>query len=78
MQNYTREFGTSDGAQDILDGQFDQNNFNHLPAVNYLIKHNLCRVAAANSVNIKLLVKELKGRLKKQNETTSSSPSGRQ
>eukprot|EP00957_Ditylum_brightwellii_P203668 15335690-Ditylum_brightwellii.AAC.1 len=77
MQDYIGEFGTERAAQEILDGKFDLNQFKNLPAVNFWIKHNLWRAAAANSVNIKLSVDEFKGLLKKQNESTSSSPSGR-
>eukprot|EP00957_Ditylum_brightwellii_P050154 3802396-Ditylum_brightwellii.AAC.1 len=32
IQDYIGEFRMSDRAQEILDGQFDPNNFNNLPA----------------------------------------------
>eukprot|EP00957_Ditylum_brightwellii_P031866 2416084-Ditylum_brightwellii.AAC.1 len=77
MQDCIGEFGSERGAQEILDGKFDPNQFKNLPAVNFWIKHNLCCAAAANSVNIQLSVDGFKGLLKKQNKSTSSSPSGR-
>eukprot|EP00957_Ditylum_brightwellii_P193185 14710093-Ditylum_brightwellii.AAC.1 len=35
MQEYIGENGTDLGAKDILDSNFDANNFNNLPVVNY-------------------------------------------
>eukprot|EP00957_Ditylum_brightwellii_P057000 4319649-Ditylum_brightwellii.AAC.1 len=64
LQDYIGENGAEKGAKEILDRQFDPNNFNNLPAVNYWIKNNLRRVAAPNSVNILLTVEELKSLLK--------------
>eukprot|EP00957_Ditylum_brightwellii_P091636 6977513-Ditylum_brightwellii.AAC.1 len=49
LRDYIGEFGTEQGAQEILDGQFDPNQFENLPAVNFWIKNNLRRAAAANS-----------------------------
>eukprot|EP00957_Ditylum_brightwellii_P144556 11011468-Ditylum_brightwellii.AAC.1 len=49
MQEYIGENGTGLGAKEILDGDFDPNKYENLPAVNYWIKNNLCRVAAPNS-----------------------------
>eukprot|EP00957_Ditylum_brightwellii_P025752 1948071-Ditylum_brightwellii.AAC.1 len=66
MQEYIGENGTELGAKEILDGDFDPNEYENLPAVNYWIKNNLRRVAAPNSVQITLSVEELKGLLKKQ------------
>eukprot|EP00957_Ditylum_brightwellii_P050682 3842367-Ditylum_brightwellii.AAC.1 len=76
MQEYIGENGIGLGTKDILGGNFNSNNFNNLPAVNYWIKYNLKRVAAPDSVHITLTPAELKGLLEKQSETTSSSPSG--
>eukprot|EP00957_Ditylum_brightwellii_P099504 7579556-Ditylum_brightwellii.AAC.1 len=76
MQEYIRENGTGLGAKEILDGNFDPNQFDNLPAVNYWIKHNLRRTAAQDSVDINLTKEELKSMLKKQSESMSSSPSG--
>eukprot|EP00957_Ditylum_brightwellii_P109935 8385589-Ditylum_brightwellii.AAC.1 len=41
LKDYIGEFGMSRGAQAILDGQFDPNNFENLPTVNYWIKNNI-------------------------------------
>eukprot|EP00957_Ditylum_brightwellii_P040336 3052478-Ditylum_brightwellii.AAC.1 len=76
MQESIGENGTGLGAKEILDGDFDPNKYESLPAVNFWIKNNLRRVAALNSVQITLPVEELKGLLKKQCETMSLSPSG--
>eukprot|EP00957_Ditylum_brightwellii_P197876 15074432-Ditylum_brightwellii.AAC.1 len=54
MQDYIGEFGTERGAQEILDGKFDPNQFENLPAVNYWIKHNLRRAAADDDITILL------------------------
>eukprot|EP00957_Ditylum_brightwellii_P078217 5947677-Ditylum_brightwellii.AAC.1 len=63
--------------QKYIAGNFDPNKFDNLLVVNYWIKNNSNRVAATNSVNMNLTLKELKQLLKRQNKTTSSSPSGR-
>eukprot|EP00957_Ditylum_brightwellii_P189229 14403521-Ditylum_brightwellii.AAC.1 len=76
MQEYIGENSTGLGAKSILDDNFDANNFNNLPTVDYWIKHNLKRVAALDSVNVTLTPTELKGLLENQSVTTSSSPSG--
>eukprot|EP00957_Ditylum_brightwellii_P107137 8174143-Ditylum_brightwellii.AAC.2 len=60
MQDYIGEFGTERGAQEILDGKFDPNQFKNLQAVNFWRKDNLRRAAAANSVNIQLSVENLR------------------
>eukprot|EP00957_Ditylum_brightwellii_P201200 15324539-Ditylum_brightwellii.AAC.4 len=38
MQQYIGEYGTAEGATDILEGKFDSNNFDNLPAVCYWVK----------------------------------------
>eukprot|EP00957_Ditylum_brightwellii_P189869 14454745-Ditylum_brightwellii.AAC.1 len=76
MQDYIGKYGTGEVTREILVGNFDPNKYDNLPAVNYWIKNNLKCVAAANLVKITLMVEELKRLLKKQNEGTSSSPSG--
>eukprot|EP00957_Ditylum_brightwellii_P179333 13661725-Ditylum_brightwellii.AAC.1 len=58
LKDYVGKCGPYRGAQAIFDGQFVPNNFEKLPAVNYWIKNNIQRMAAANSVNIKLLAEE--------------------
>eukprot|EP00957_Ditylum_brightwellii_P142571 10861971-Ditylum_brightwellii.AAC.1 len=49
IQEYIGKYGTGEGAKEILAGNFDPNNFNNLPAMNYWIKNNLKQLAAANS-----------------------------
>eukprot|EP00957_Ditylum_brightwellii_P099694 7594558-Ditylum_brightwellii.AAC.1 len=77
MQDYIEENGTGLGAKEILEGNFDPNNFDSLPAVNHWIKNNLKRTTNPNSIDIALTTDELRSLLKKQCETISSSPSGR-
>eukprot|EP00957_Ditylum_brightwellii_P075803 5761211-Ditylum_brightwellii.AAC.1 len=66
MKECIGENGTGQGAKEILEGKFNPNKFNNLPAVNYWIKHHLRRVATPNSVPISLTVDELKSLLKRQ------------
>eukprot|EP00957_Ditylum_brightwellii_P183337 13965282-Ditylum_brightwellii.AAC.1 len=60
MQEYIGEYGTVEGAKEILEGKYDPNWFEHLSAVNYLIKNNLWQVVVADLVDIYLIVEELK------------------
>eukprot|EP00957_Ditylum_brightwellii_P183601 13984575-Ditylum_brightwellii.AAC.1 len=60
MQDYIGENGTGIGAKEILDGNFDPNNFDNLPAVNHWIKYNLKRATDPNSMDIILTTDELK------------------
>eukprot|EP00957_Ditylum_brightwellii_P057683 4373783-Ditylum_brightwellii.AAC.1 len=76
MQNYIANFGTGKVSKEILDGKFDPNIQENLPAVNNLINNHLYRVAAADFIDITLAVKELKQLFWKQNKATSSSSSG--
>eukprot|EP00957_Ditylum_brightwellii_P119984 9156799-Ditylum_brightwellii.AAC.1 len=48
LQDYIGENGTEKGVKEILEGKFNPNNFDNLPAVNYWIKNNLKQVAAPN------------------------------
>eukprot|EP00957_Ditylum_brightwellii_P157227 11966290-Ditylum_brightwellii.AAC.1 len=41
LKDHIGEFGTSNGAQQILDSNFDTTNFENLPAVNYWIKYHI-------------------------------------
>eukprot|EP00957_Ditylum_brightwellii_P028207 2129617-Ditylum_brightwellii.AAC.1 len=76
MQDYIGENRTENSAKEIVEENFEPNNFDNLPAVNYWIKNNLKQVAAPDSVNITLTVEELKSMFKRQCKTTSLSPSG--
>eukprot|EP00957_Ditylum_brightwellii_P143569 10937809-Ditylum_brightwellii.AAC.2 len=56
IQDYIGENGMEQGAKEILEGNFDPDDFDNLPAVNYWIKNNLKHVAASDSVNIAMTV----------------------
>eukprot|EP00957_Ditylum_brightwellii_P058771 4455565-Ditylum_brightwellii.AAC.1 len=77
LKEHIGEFGTSNGAQQILDGNFDATNFDNLPAVNYWIKHHIQRKAASSTINVSLTIEEYKALFTAQDESTTSSPSGR-
>eukprot|EP00957_Ditylum_brightwellii_P132781 10124936-Ditylum_brightwellii.AAC.2 len=41
MQDCIGEYGTAEGAKEILEGTYDLNKFAHLPAMNHWIKNSL-------------------------------------
>eukprot|EP00957_Ditylum_brightwellii_P147225 11210449-Ditylum_brightwellii.AAC.1 len=41
IKDYLGDFGLGQGAQDILDGQFDPNLAENLPALNFWLQHNI-------------------------------------
>eukprot|EP00957_Ditylum_brightwellii_P026150 1977873-Ditylum_brightwellii.AAC.1 len=47
-----------------------------MPAVNYWLKHHVCRVVPPASVQTKLTLEEFKTAGTKQSKMTTSSPSG--
>eukprot|EP00957_Ditylum_brightwellii_P031872 2416597-Ditylum_brightwellii.AAC.1 len=65
------------GATEIFDGNFNPNVKANLPAVNHWLKHHLRQVALPNSIKVDLVLEEYKQVMKIQDESTSSSPSGR-
>eukprot|EP00957_Ditylum_brightwellii_P201248 15324767-Ditylum_brightwellii.AAC.1 len=77
LRDYTRDCGLGPGYHDILEGNFDPNNSKNLPVVNHWLKHNICRVAPAGSINVDISLQDYKSLMKIQNESTNSSPFGR-
>eukprot|EP00957_Ditylum_brightwellii_P199215 15186636-Ditylum_brightwellii.AAC.1 len=51
LSDHIGKFGTSNRAQEILDGEFDPTNFDNLPAENYWIKHHIQRKAASATID---------------------------
>eukprot|EP00957_Ditylum_brightwellii_P152768 11628361-Ditylum_brightwellii.AAC.1 len=41
IKDYFGNFGLGQGAQDILNGQFDPNLAENLPALNFWLQHNI-------------------------------------
>eukprot|EP00957_Ditylum_brightwellii_P109723 8369533-Ditylum_brightwellii.AAC.1 len=77
LKNYIGEYMLGKGAQDALGGNFDPNKSENLPTVNFWLKHNIQRVAAANSINVEISLDNYKLLKKAQNKSTSLSPLGR-
>eukprot|EP00957_Ditylum_brightwellii_P155289 11821602-Ditylum_brightwellii.AAC.1 len=75
IKDYLGKFGLGQGAQDILEGHFDPNLAENLPALNYWHRHNIWRVAMPGSIEVDLSLQEYKDVFKSQDESTSSSPS---
>jgi hypothetical protein len=77
LRDYIGDNGLGVGSKDILDGNFDPNRSENLPAVNHWLKHNIRRVATENSINVDISLDNYKSLMRVQDESTSSSPSGR-
>eukprot|EP00957_Ditylum_brightwellii_P038189 2887478-Ditylum_brightwellii.AAC.1 len=65
------------GAQDALEANFDPNKSENLPTVSFWLKHNIQRVATANSIKVEISLDNYKSLMKGQNESTSFLNSGR-
>eukprot|EP00957_Ditylum_brightwellii_P060678 4606764-Ditylum_brightwellii.AAC.1 len=52
MEEYIGEFGTDDRAKKIMEGNFDSDLMENIPAVNHWIKNNIRQVAATNYIEI--------------------------
>eukprot|EP00957_Ditylum_brightwellii_P043199 3273567-Ditylum_brightwellii.AAC.1 len=48
-----------------------------MPALNHWLRHNIRRVAAQGSIKVEISLQNYKDLFKSQDESTSSSPSGR-
>eukprot|EP00957_Ditylum_brightwellii_P134080 10222332-Ditylum_brightwellii.AAC.1 len=77
LRNYFRDCRLGPGCHDILEGNFDQNKSENLPVVNHWLKHNICWVAPAGSINVGISLQDYKSLMKIQSESTSSYPSDR-
>eukprot|EP00957_Ditylum_brightwellii_P025632 1937935-Ditylum_brightwellii.AAC.1 len=77
LKDYIENFGLGQGAKDVLDRNFDPNKSENLSAVNFWLKHHIRRMATENLINAEISLDGYKGLVKVQNESTSSSPSGR-
>eukprot|EP00957_Ditylum_brightwellii_P148181 11282846-Ditylum_brightwellii.AAC.1 len=76
LKKYVGDYGLVKGATEIIEGNFDPNKSENIPAVNYWLKHNICRVVPPLSVSTELSVKGFKAAVKKQLEITTLSSSG--
>eukprot|EP00957_Ditylum_brightwellii_P085884 6533807-Ditylum_brightwellii.AAC.1 len=61
----------------MLEGNFDPNIAANVPALNHWLQHNIQRVAAQGSYKVEISLQDYKDLFKSQNESTSTSPSGR-
>ena len=71
------ESGLGHESKEILEGKFDPNIASNMPALNHWLKHNICRVAAQGSIKVEISLQDYKDLFNSQDESTSSSPSGR-
>eukprot|EP00957_Ditylum_brightwellii_P184499 14052776-Ditylum_brightwellii.AAC.2 len=76
VKQYLGDYGLGQGAQDILNGNFDPNIAESLPALNYWLLHNIRQVAAQGSIKVNLSLQQYKELFKSQDEFTSLSSSG--
>eukprot|EP00957_Ditylum_brightwellii_P153798 11706101-Ditylum_brightwellii.AAC.1 len=68
LRDHVGGYSTSQGAKEILDGDFSTANFDHLPAINYWIKHYLRRSSTTKQVKVSLTLQEFKDLFKNQDE----------
>eukprot|EP00957_Ditylum_brightwellii_P117644 8973671-Ditylum_brightwellii.AAC.1 len=76
LRGYNRDCGLGSRCDNILEGKFNPNQSKNLPVINHWLKHNICRVAPAGSINVDISLQDYKSLMKVQNKSTSSSPSG--
>eukprot|EP00957_Ditylum_brightwellii_P202177 15328951-Ditylum_brightwellii.AAC.1 len=76
LKEYVGEYGLGQGANEILEGDFDPNKSKNIPAVNYWVKDNICCALPPSSIRTNLTVNGFKGFIRIQSEKTGTSPSG--
>eukprot|EP00957_Ditylum_brightwellii_P057943 4393295-Ditylum_brightwellii.AAC.1 len=54
IKDYRGNFGLGQWAQDILNGQFDPNLAENLPALKFWLQHNIQQVATPGSIKVEL------------------------
>eukprot|EP00957_Ditylum_brightwellii_P111512 8505636-Ditylum_brightwellii.AAC.1 len=77
IKDYIAKYSLVDGAKDIFDRNFDPNIAANLPSVNKWLQHHIRRVAMSGSICVELSLDKYKDQIKLQDESTSSSHSGR-
>eukprot|EP00957_Ditylum_brightwellii_P058999 4473892-Ditylum_brightwellii.AAC.1 len=75
VKQYLGDYGLGQGAQDIIEGNFNPNIAENLPVLNQWLRHNIRRSAQKGSITVNLTLQQYKDLFKVQNESTSSSPS---
>eukprot|EP00957_Ditylum_brightwellii_P126048 9609532-Ditylum_brightwellii.AAC.1 len=50
LKEYLGEYVLEQGANEILEGDFDPNKIKNIPAVNYWLKHNICHALPLSSI----------------------------
>eukprot|EP00957_Ditylum_brightwellii_P137468 10480960-Ditylum_brightwellii.AAC.1 len=65
LHDYVGDDGLSAGATDILNGDFDPNESENIPAINHWLKHHIRRVVPSESIRINLTIQEFKDGMKK-------------
>eukprot|EP00957_Ditylum_brightwellii_P152609 11616430-Ditylum_brightwellii.AAC.1 len=76
LKEYVGEYGLGQGANEILEGDFNPNKSKNIPAMNYWQKHNIHRALPPSPTCTNLTVDEFKALIRIQSEMTSFSPSG--
>eukprot|EP00957_Ditylum_brightwellii_P181945 13861732-Ditylum_brightwellii.AAC.1 len=64
LKDYIGEYGLGRGNTEIIEGNFDPNKSENIPAVNYWLKHNIQRVVPLLSVSIELSIRGFKAAVK--------------
>eukprot|EP00957_Ditylum_brightwellii_P052589 3987629-Ditylum_brightwellii.AAC.1 len=77
VKQYLGDSGLGQDAQDIIEGNFDPNIAENLPVLNHWLRHNIQQLAPKGSITVNLTLQQYKYLFKVQDESTSSSPSGR-
>eukprot|EP00957_Ditylum_brightwellii_P069780 5298718-Ditylum_brightwellii.AAC.1 len=76
VKQYLGDYGLGQGAQDIIEGNFNPNITENLPILNHWLRHNIGRLAPKGSIKVDLTLQHYKYLFKVQDKSTSSSPSG--
>eukprot|EP00957_Ditylum_brightwellii_P145660 11090358-Ditylum_brightwellii.AAC.1 len=76
LKEYIINYGLGSSAQDILDGNFDPNVANNLPAVTFWLRHHIRRMSPSNLITVNLELDDYKELIKSQCKLTSLSPLG--
>eukprot|EP00957_Ditylum_brightwellii_P075664 5750041-Ditylum_brightwellii.AAC.3 len=64
LKVYVKEYGLGQGANEILEGDLDSNKSKNITAVNYLLKHTICRALSPSLICTNLTVMDLKNNQK--------------
>eukprot|EP00957_Ditylum_brightwellii_P157109 11957648-Ditylum_brightwellii.AAC.1 len=68
LKQYSGDYGLGHSTEEVLNREFDVNDMENLPAVNYWLQHSIRRAVLPHSIKVNLTLEEYKAAMKPQSK----------